>query len=1137
MITSKSDIQTGGSGVEREAFFRINQDNISHILGILRNSMYSDKILAVCREYMCNAFDAHVASGIGDRPISVQTPSRLYPFFTVRDFGKGLDEEQVFGLFTSYGDSTKRESNEYVGMLGIGCLLKGQPIVTLDGMKPIDEIVEGDMVLTHKGRYRRVTGIMQRHHKGPAYEVHLSQGSKPLILTDEHPMLVSDYEGNTRWVAPKHVEDGYKKKTKGIAHWKSYAVLPKTIESLSNTIKVKDYLPDEFEFVNGVLHQSITMNYQRSDWKQRTDSRRTHVYPNVPEYIELTEEIGWLFGLWAAEGCAGHKQLNVTLNQEEVEISARFQDGFFKLFGLTFATQDRKDRHSLELTTNCVPVAAFLQRLMGKHAGNKHVPKCIFNASQEVRNGFLQGVFDGDGSSTRTRFTFGVASPKLCWGVRTLQATQGYWKSVGYLEYPTINGFLSKRWSVERNPEVSHNYYLTRGDYLLRPIKEMRPIEIDTTVYNIDVEEDNSYVSDFILHNSKAAFSYTDSFNVVGYHEGRKKTYTCYIDETEVGKVALLSDEPMDAEDETGLEINIPVKSADNQMYVDKAKALAQMFSVRPMVDGQEVHALELVEGNDFENSWFLVSRKHNPTASAYLINNTNQITPILSAGSLYILMGNICYPIPWDRVPNHFSYLTRYIQGRHHALVMRVDIGQVDIAASREALSFTQHTLATLNECCERFILSIKESLAEIVCAQPTELAAYVKVTQLESASLGTYQFQLRWRPNTTPIQSAQYKPSTFQVYNYRTIPIPVGVEALEYVQVHGYRRSTLKYYPYKSSTIDVLKLPVLVNDLGKKNCGAHLRRALIEHHLTNALFCREPKDLNAMKRELEGYIYMLSDYPAPEAEIAQKKYNSRFSVKQHEFLFNPQSENLWEDVEVDLDNSTGYYVPIYRFIPVLQNKHHQWPSWLKTVSGTLPSLTTKTGLELVMNMARAAGIDVSIVYGVRTNKTSPMQSHPNWMNLFTELERVWPAYCAQHKSYLGLCSKVHHFTVFQTPYMSLASLQDALRKAKSEELRGLAMFIASQDLVWIDFAWAICQLLDVAVDIRKSSITYRCIMELPKRIGLGNKSLQWITSNWDIVDLLLQYRHEHGQDLCASAYNHQLLQALQPSFELEFN
>lgn len=87
---------------------------------ILSNSLYKDKIKAVVRELSCNAYDAHVAANKKDIPFDVHLPSSIESFFSVKDYGVGLSEEDIFTLYTTYFDSTKTDSNEYVGALGLG---------------------------------------------------------------------------------------------------------------------------------------------------------------------------------------------------------------------------------------------------------------------------------------------------------------------------------------------------------------------------------------------------------------------------------------------------------------------------------------------------------------------------------------------------------------------------------------------------------------------------------------------------------------------------------------------------------------------------------------------------------------------------------------------------------------------------------------------------------------------------------------------------------------------------------------------------------------------------------------------------------------------------------------------------------
>jgi len=100
--------------------FAVQRHNMRHLMSILRDQLYSDKTLAPIREYSCNAYDANVENGKKDVPIKVTLPTTLFPEFKVRDYGKGISYEDMKNIFCSYGESTKRNSNEFIGQLGIG---------------------------------------------------------------------------------------------------------------------------------------------------------------------------------------------------------------------------------------------------------------------------------------------------------------------------------------------------------------------------------------------------------------------------------------------------------------------------------------------------------------------------------------------------------------------------------------------------------------------------------------------------------------------------------------------------------------------------------------------------------------------------------------------------------------------------------------------------------------------------------------------------------------------------------------------------------------------------------------------------------------------------------------------------------
>lgn len=120
MIPNTNDRSLESNGVKNSAEFGISLDDSAHIMSILRDQVYTDKVLAVIREYSANAWDAHRDSGKPDLPIKVTIPTAMDPTLIIRDFGHGLSPESVFQIYTKYGRSTKRDSDVSVGMLGIG---------------------------------------------------------------------------------------------------------------------------------------------------------------------------------------------------------------------------------------------------------------------------------------------------------------------------------------------------------------------------------------------------------------------------------------------------------------------------------------------------------------------------------------------------------------------------------------------------------------------------------------------------------------------------------------------------------------------------------------------------------------------------------------------------------------------------------------------------------------------------------------------------------------------------------------------------------------------------------------------------------------------------------------------------------
>jgi hypothetical protein len=106
------------SGDMQEHFFSIKDQGM--IFEILRSKMYSNPILAICREITCNARDAHREVKTPQVPIHIHLPIGLEPYWRVKDFGPGISPDRMLNIFIQYTASTKRDDNEQTGGFGLG---------------------------------------------------------------------------------------------------------------------------------------------------------------------------------------------------------------------------------------------------------------------------------------------------------------------------------------------------------------------------------------------------------------------------------------------------------------------------------------------------------------------------------------------------------------------------------------------------------------------------------------------------------------------------------------------------------------------------------------------------------------------------------------------------------------------------------------------------------------------------------------------------------------------------------------------------------------------------------------------------------------------------------------------------------
>jgi hypothetical protein len=150
------DIQTSGNLGGKRIEMTMDMHSLQFAMSTLTD-MYADPIKAIIREYSTNARDAHIDAGKANVPIEIHSPSALSPFFKIRDFGNGMSVDFIENVYSQYWNSTKRDTDSQVGMLGLG----SKSGLTYTAQFQIVSIHQGVKILVMVSKDEYGSGVME----------------------------------------------------------------------------------------------------------------------------------------------------------------------------------------------------------------------------------------------------------------------------------------------------------------------------------------------------------------------------------------------------------------------------------------------------------------------------------------------------------------------------------------------------------------------------------------------------------------------------------------------------------------------------------------------------------------------------------------------------------------------------------------------------------------------------------------------------------------------------------------------------------------------------------------------------------------------------------------------------------------
>jgi ribonucleoside-diphosphate reductase alpha chain len=273
-----------------------------------------------------------------------------------------------------------------------------------------------------------------------------------------------------------------------------YVLLGRPAEVVSKTrIEFEGEVDGDFVYRNKTGQSDIS-----KERHQQVGTRSLQIKP-VRARVQLDETIGWFFGMYLAEGEINPELRSVrfTLGLEEEAYADRLTAILKDRFGV-----GAEITHVIDAPTSWLTVRAHSKILcewiaaeFSRGFARKKLPSWIHSTPAEFREGLLRGVADGDGTRVNVNQTRVVLSNEgLVRQLFELAVELGHTPRLK-AEYIPENATAAP-WSFTLGGKPM---YVRDGAYL---VESVEPVAGVTTVFNLEVEEDNTYVANgVVVHN------------------------------------------------------------------------------------------------------------------------------------------------------------------------------------------------------------------------------------------------------------------------------------------------------------------------------------------------------------------------------------------------------------------------------------------------------------------------------------------------------------------------------------------------------------------------------------------------------------------------------------------------------------
>ncbi len=460
------------------------------------------------------------------------------------------------------------------------CLLPDELVHINNFIKKIKDIKENDMVLTHKGRFRKVKKIYVRYYNGEVLNVIPWYFSEGINVTPEHPFLIIKTFKNCSW-------------TKGLI-CKPTASHMRICYSNAYKKYVPQWVPAEFlEKGDVILYPKITKIKDIN-----------HIKINNVD-IPVTKEFCRLIGYYLAEGYTNNRDaLFFSFHSNEKE----YQKEVSQIMHSLFSIEPKQGKTKGDLVFYSKKVYQIFQKLFyvaePYKANNKCIPSWGLLLPFDKQRELLRGWWRGDKGYTVSRILANQMKliclrmdiiPNM--GIDSVESYEKRGKH--FINNRKIHSkhklvdmhrlsFLDRNNELLKDPafklcfakrDINHGW--SDKNYIYIPIRKIKKNTFKGNVYNLEVETDNSYVAEYAtVHNC-----WTPWFGLYGANGGFDSIKECFQDQMKnvhAIETGISSDPPMNWRVKELDNINIVSFSDIHSFWPWRLGREATVFDIEP---------------------------------------------------------------------------------------------------------------------------------------------------------------------------------------------------------------------------------------------------------------------------------------------------------------------------------------------------------------------------------------------------------------------------------------------------------------------------------------------------------------------------------------------------------------------------